>query len=138
MKSIIIDASVILRSLNQSGASQTPDKLKKLLLDVKKKKVKLFSIVLLSLELANGLRFGFKNSVEADEVYSSFLALPIDIVPLSAVQMRDALSLSYRFNTTVYDTSYHLLAKLMNATFITCDREYYKKAGTWGSVELWT
>jgi len=92
---------------------------------------------LLPFEVANALRFNIKDPTLAIKTYEVFSRLPIDITPLSAGQLGEALVASYRFATTLYDTSYHLLAKLMGATFITCDREYFKKADSWGSIELW-
>ena len=46
-----------------------------------------------------------------------------------------ALKISLEVNDSVYDAAYHALAISLDATFITLDRKYYKKASRLGFIE---
>lgn len=131
----VVDASVILSSLleQEKGTHKKSEKILKL---AELGKVELMSHSLLSLEVANGLRFKGKDSDIIKGLYKTFLELPINIIELTSSQCEETLSISYELGTTVYDTSYHILAKAYGATFLTSDREYFKKAKKLGDIEL--
>jgi len=42
---------------------------------------------------------------------------------------------AYFLKASFYDTSYHVLAKLLKGDFITCDIEYFKKAKELGKIK---
>lgn len=58
------------------------------------------------------------------------------LVAVSWVQIKGVLELAYDLGTTVYDASYHYLARFLDAVFLTCDKEYYEKAKNIGNIEL--
>jgi len=134
-KKYLFDASVILSYL----LGETPgrvDKIKRLVEQSGRKKIKLLSSTLLPLEVANGLRFSLKDEPLAILALETFLKLPIDYLPFTQAQHHEILTLAYQLGTTVYDTSYHVLAKAHQATFITCYQEYFQKAKVLEHIEL--
>lgn len=135
MKIYVIDASVILKVfLNES--TSVIDEFSIILKKTQEKKISLLSSKMLNIEVANGLRFSVKDQVEAIKTFKDFLALPIKTFVITKLQNEKTIKLSYELGTTVYDTSYHVLAKAHNAIFLTCDEEYYKKAKALGDIEL--
>ena len=136
-RKVVTDASVILSYILEENPGMIK-RFEKLLNDVREEKVEILSHHLVSLEVANGLRFKLtKDGNLAREIFKTFLQLPFKLVPLTKVQQEKALSLSLEIGTTVYDTSYHILAKSHGATFLTADREYFKKAKILDDIELW-
>lgn len=135
MTSYVLDASVILSFL--LGKNRKIEiQFTKILKGTKAGKIKLYSGHLLPLEVGNGLRYTVKDELVADEIMQKFLRLPINLHDFSSAQYSKILQLCYQLSTSYYDTSYHFLAKLVNATFLTCDVEYYKKATNLGKIKL--
>lgn len=135
MNTYILDASVVVRYL-LSSSEEVAKRLPLLLRGVKDSKFKLYSSFLLSLEVCNSLRFSLADKQKLETVLSKLFKLPIKYLKLTNAQLAEATSLSYDLGTTVYDTSYHILAKAHNAIFLTCDEDYYKKAKNLGDIEL--
>jgi len=135
MKNIIIDASFILQTL-LSPESNVAIVSKKIFKDQKSKRIKIYSTSFMPLEIANGLRFSFKEQKLAEEIFSKFALLKIEYFALNSQQIQTMLSMSYNLKTTVYDTSYHFLAKLLGGVFYTCDKEYFQKAKKEGNIIL--
>ncbi len=136
MKKYVIDASIVLKSL-LSKDSNVAKKFEKLLTEVKEGQAEVISHSLINLEVANGLRFTLKDKELALEIFKTFQQLPHRVPNLTKAQHEKILDLSYHHGTTVYDTSYHILAKSHGATFLTSDKEYFKKANKLGSIEFW-
>ena len=131
----VIDASVVLVALLESRKDLV-DNAKKIFLSAKNGRVELVSSSFLKMEVANGLRFNEKDSEKATKIYRGFLDLPIKFISLSKNLYQKSLFNAYKLGTTVYDTSYHILAKARNATFLTCDEDYYQKAKGLGDIKL--
>ncbi len=139
MKTIVVDASVVLRSiLPTTNPTKVPNELPKLFRQVKTGGTEVVSVPFLMIEIANGLRFHWPEAENAQVSMKKALKLPIRTVPLTGEQIQDALELSYELGATVYDACYHLIARLYNGTFITCDRAYFQKAKAIGNIELWS
>lgn len=134
MKTVVVDASIILRFLLENHP-QILETVSTLLRGAKNGNVVLLSTSLLALEVANGLRFTLKDQPLADEMFGKFQKLPIEIISLTPIQIRKSLSLSYTYSTTVYDTSYHVLALARNCTYVTADRQYYDRAKSLRKIE---
>ncbi len=135
MKIIVVDASVILRFLLEENVA-IKKYVESMLRSAEKRKISLICAPLLPLEIANGLRFTLKDMTIAGEVFAQFSKLPIEIVPLTAVQVAKSLEISYSCRTTVYDASYHVLAIVRNGLYVTADREYADKAKRLGHIQL--
>ena len=112
--------------------------LKHILKKVMEGEVILISSKLLDFEVANALRFGTKYKEKSLDVWNDFVSLPIKKYVLTKKEFAEVIRHSYLNNTTVYDTSYHLLAISKGAKFLTCDSEYFKKAESLGSIELFS
>jgi len=135
MKIYVLDASVVLTFLlgkNQSLKNQFT----KILKEVKNNKAKFYSSHLLPLEIGNGLRYSLANKVLADDIFQKFSNLPIEYSVFSPPQLAKIIQLSYLFETFVYDTSYHFLAKRLRGVFLTCDAKYFRKAEQLGNIKL--
>lgn len=135
MKNYVLDASVVLTFLLGKG-SVVKRNFSKVLKQTKSGEVRLYSSYLLPLEVGNGLRYSLSDKALADEVLQKFLNLPIEFFIFSPAHYSKILQLSYFFETSFYDTSYHFLAKLLKGVFLTCDSEYFKKAKKLGHVKL--
>lgn len=135
MNRYVVDASIVLVGLLESRESLVK-KIKEIFLSAKKGKCVLISSSFLKIEVANGLRFNERDITKAGKLLNGFLDLPIKFISLNDVLYEQSLFKSYEFGTTVYDTSYHVLAKANGAIFLTCDEEYYKKAKSLGDIEL--
>ena len=90
-----------------------------------------------AIEFANGVRFSTRNRDIAKQALTRFTQLKFHVTHLTPADIMTAVELSYRLDTTVYDTSYHHVAIMQDGVFITCDRNYYKKASHLGHIELW-
>lgn len=132
-KLMIIDASVLLTSLLGTKESVVKN-LDRLLRDGTHQ---VMILPLTVTEFANGLRFSVRDGAAAEEALDAFGKLDLPVADFSLTDAKATLALSYDLNTTVYDTSYHHAALLRDGTFITCDRNYYKKASGLGHIELW-
>lgn len=135
MKKVIIDASFVLRAL-LTPKSNIAEIFRNIFKEQKKRKIKVYSTSFLPYEVANGLRFSLKDQKLAEEIFSKFNQLEIEYFSLNSRQIQKTLSLSYNFGATVYDTSYHILAKLLEGEFYTCDKEYFLKAEKEGNIFL--
>lgn len=135
MKIYVVDASILLTALLEKSETVSR-KVKEIFKAVRAKKTKIYSSNLLPLEMANGLRFTIKDRKLAGETFRKFSALPIIFFNLKIEHLGKVLELAYRQGTSVYDTSYHFLAKMLMGTFLTCDRKYYEKAKGLKSIEL--
>lgn len=135
MSKIVIDASVILGYLLQKNG-KIVERTETLLKKFKKGEVEIHAPQLLFTEVANGLRFSLKDENSAASQFEKYAKLKINYPSFSEVQMKEIIKLSYKLRTTVYDTSYHFLAIMLNGTFLTCDKEYFVKAKHLGKIEL--
>ena len=135
MRRYFIDASVILKTILKESDS-VARKVGSILKLASSGKTEILSQKLLAIEVANGFRYGTKEVSESLEYFKVFLKLPIKYVISTKTQLKKVIETSFELDTTVYDTSYHILAKAHNAVFLTCDEDYYKKAKVLGDVEL--
>lgn len=135
MNRYVVDASIVLVGLLESRKSLVKE-IKDIFLSAKKGKCELISSPFLKIEVANGLRFNERDVAKANKLLNGFFDLPIKFISLNTVLYEQSLSKSYEFGTTVYDISYHVLAKAQGAIFLTCDEDYYQKAKNFGDIEL--
>jgi len=135
MRVYLIDASFLLKAILNEDASVSR-KLERLFKKVNSEKAEVISQKFLMVEVANGIRYGQRDITAGMQYFKSFLELPIKYLSVSKSQYKTILEMSYKLGTTVYDTSCHVLAKAHNATFLTCDEDYYEKAKILGDIEL--
>lgn len=135
MTRYIIDASVVLSALIEKN-HKAATALKTIIAAAEKKQLEIYTPSFMLLEVANGVRFSLPNNVSALLIYERLLKLPITYFSFNQDHIKNILTLSYELKTTVYDTSYHHLARLLDGMFLTCDRAYYLKAKTIGNIKL--
>ena len=135
MKGVLVDASIVVTALLEENL-KVENRFKKLLKKAENGSLKLISSKLINLEVANALRFGVDDDEKCLKVWKDFVSLPIKTFVLTKGQLNSAIKYSYLHNTTVYDTSYHILAISKEAVFLTCDVKYFQKAKGLGNIEL--
>ncbi len=130
----IFDASAILNYLlseNKNSGSEV----KNIFRLERQGKSQIYSLSLLPLEVSNVLKHKLTQN-DTLKIFELFKKQHISYQTLTMEHMEEIIKNSYQFGTTVYDTSYHYLAKMFDGTFITCDRDYYQKAKAWGNIKL--
>jgi len=135
MTKYIIDTSIILKAILKEDDSVAKVFLK-LLNGTKTNRTQIFSQQLLITEVANGIRYTEGSCELGQKYFDIFLELPIKYLTITEAVHKKILEVSYTTGTTVYDTSYHILAKEYKAVFLTSDEDYYKKACVLGDIEL--
>jgi len=135
MKNYIIDASVIVSMLLHKDENIL-EVIEKIFIETEKGKARIWAPELLHYEVSNALRFSVKEKALTQEFFDTYLQFPIKYFSLNDIHLREAINYSYIQNTTVYDTSYHFLALLLNGTLYTRDKKYYKNAKGLGLIKL--
>lgn len=130
MNKYILDASFLVNVLAGEGGKKPTEFFEKI------SREEIYSLPLSFWEVANALRFKLPVQSEARELFARFKALPIKFLPLGLEQMDEVLEMAYQVRGTVYDVSYHFLARSLGGTLITCDEKYFKKAKKLGGIEL--
>lgn len=130
---IVSDASVLLTALFGTN-DRVATKLDRLLHD-KTSTVHILPFTVI--EFANGVRFSTRDMPTATRTFERFTALALPVLELTPPDIHAIVDLSYRLDTTIYDTSYHYVALMHEGIFVTCDKGYYKKASQLGHIELW-
>jgi len=135
MKKYILDASVFLKAILNKDEKEYK-LIKEIFSEVIKKKAIVYAPNFILLEFANGLRFSLNDESLSILPLEKFSQLPIEFFSFKANHIKEILKLAYRLQTTVYDTAYHFLAKLLDGIFLTADKEYFKKAKSLGDIVL--
>lgn len=133
MKIYTVDASFILGVILEEG-SEVVDVFSGIFDEVIRKKAIVYSSQLLPIEVANVIRYKFKDSDKGTEIYEKFCALPLCYFNLGNSQIKQALTLAYSVGESVYDSSYHLVSKIQGGELLTCDKKYFLKAKTFGNI----
>lgn len=135
MKKLILDSSFVCRSVlaEESSAALT---MEKILREEKAGKVALYSSNLFFLEMGNALRFSQIEQNKVEIFLETILKFPIEYFSFKKKHIMQIVELSFDLDTTVYDTSYHFLAKLLGGVFLTCDKKYFEKAREIGNIEF--
>jgi len=68
--------------------------------------------------------------------YEKFLDLGLEIYTPDSNGVEQIILMAFEIDATVYDCSYHFVANELGGIFLTCDKEYFKKAKKLGSIEL--
>jgi predicted nucleic acid-binding protein len=127
MKDYVIDACVVLSMILKEDKKATAF-CQNLIMETEKNKARLWSTFFFRHEVANGLRYSNKDKREVLEIWEKFMKLPITCIELERNFLGSVANLSRKLDISIYDTSYHYLALILNGTFLTRDREYYQKA----------
>lgn len=133
-KRIVIDTSVLIKAFLNEDKS---DLVRGLILLHKEQKMALISTNLLIFELLNVLSKKIKDAKLVSESYRKFKDMSISLIEPDDEYIDDAIKITcMRKNISYYDASYHVLAKNMDAIFLTADRLYFEAMKRYGNIEL--
>ncbi|MBI3558988.1 type II toxin-antitoxin system VapC family toxin [Candidatus Gottesmanbacteria bacterium] len=135
MNIYIFDTSLVVAVILKEN-DRAASFVKKIERNVKNGKAKIVVPGFLLLELSNALRFKIIDKDKAERAFLSFFKIPVSLENFTVGQVKEIQGKAYEMGTTVYDTSYHYLAKMLDGVFITCDRNYFDKAKLWGNIKL--
>lgn len=135
MNTYVFDASVVINVILKED-KDTYSFVQKITREIRCGKAKIVIPNFMLLELSNALRFKLLDKNRAQKAYLSFFKTPVEFQNFSIDQVLEIQNQAYELGTTVYDTSYHYLAKILDGTFVTCDKNYYSKAKSWGNIKL--
>lgn len=137
-KTLVLDASVVVKWYSSEEGADRAMAIRDLF---RHHKVDIAVPQLLFYEFANALRFNKALSPsEKAEIIENLYALELTSVPPTDSQMRAASDIAHKLNATVYDSAYLALARELNATYVTADDEFVKRATSRDVVALrnWT
>ncbi len=135
MKTFILDTSVTINYLLTLDPHVVRE-ISSVLEEVRRGKALLHSSYLLPFEAGNALRYSSLTTTQGLATLEKLSALPINYFAFNTTQLTEILEMSFSLKTTFYDTSYHFLALLLGGTFLTADRDYFKKAQKLGGIQL--
>jgi predicted nucleic acid-binding protein len=125
------DASVLLKWVLPSGEPDSRAALK-LRDQAVAGRIELIVPPLWLYEVGNTL--GRRHPDIADAALEALELFGLTVCPPSAAWRRRALELMHVYSVTFYDASYHALALIEDAVFVTADRRYVERAGGAGAV----
>lgn len=131
----VVDASVIIAYLFKEEKTIIA-KVDQLIEKASKEDIEIYSTYLLPMEVGNIIKQKEINKFEGLKVFSKFFEFPLQYVNLDASYLRKCMELVYATNASFYDVSYHVLALVNKATFLTLDKKYFEKAKELGNIEL--
>lgn len=135
MRVFIIDASVVIASLTDENEG-VRKVFGRILKEARAAKLQILSLTLLPLEVANVLRYKGLADGKRDEAFKIFRQLPIVYQNLELDELNVVMRQARETDSSVYDSAYHYLARERNGTFLTCDKQYFRKANKLGMIEL--
>jgi predicted nucleic acid-binding protein len=99
-------------------------------------KIEVYSLNLLDFEFSNALRYALPSSVALSRPLEDFSKLNINYINLDLLGLQSISEMAYKTDTTIYDSSYHYLALMLDGIMLTCDKKYYQKAEKFGNITL--
>jgi predicted nucleic acid-binding protein len=122
MKNAVVDASIAIRAVVDEGDMVVAQELMS--------SRTLSAPELIGYEVANSLwaciRAGRLVRSEADEAFETFRAMPISLAPVRPYLER-ARNLSLELDCTIYDCCYLVMARDIDAEFLTTDAKFVSK-----------
>lgn len=77
-----------------------------------------------------------RKNVDFEELYSYLLEIGFRQHNFNTAELIEIGNFAKNFNVSFYDASYHMLAKLINYTFVTADERYFEKTKKAGNIVL--
>jgi predicted nucleic acid-binding protein len=124
MRGFVLDTSIILKWFSESGESDVDQALQ---LRESMLEGSVFFIVpdLLFYELANALRHNPKFSTkDVEQAVRSVFEMGLEVKSVNEEVMREAISLAFKHDVTVYDAYFLALSKREGKPFITADYRF--------------
>lgn len=125
---VVLDSSIIIKWFCQEDDTDVALEFRE---NFTKGKVNIAIPDLVIYEIGNALRYN-KTVTQKDvqEAVKSIIDLGIDIIVPTKNVIDTALSLAFEHDITFYDAYYVALAKELNFTFVTADKQLYNKTQT--------
>ena len=123
MKKIVVDNSVITKWLS-SVLEDNLEQADLLLTRATENKLQLFAPEMTKYEAGNTILKGKKlNIPQGISALTAFYSLPITFLPENDIRMATTFAFAYDHKLSYYDAAYLTLAKELDATLITADKE---------------
>jgi predicted nucleic acid-binding protein len=121
MKRFIVDTSAILDWILFSDDPKTPAS--RLINKLIQKKISLFAPSFLLVESSNVLKQKYKfTEIEIVEAIQQLKVIGVDIIDIGSKDWSNLLTTSFKYDLTLYDSYYVLLAERLDSKIITFDK----------------
>ncbi|PJB22292.1 MAG: PIN domain nuclease [Euryarchaeota archaeon CG_4_9_14_3_um_filter_38_12] len=124
-KTLVLDASVIVKWYSEEGDTEKALQIRDLFL---KNKFNIMVPDLMFYEVANVVRYarGIVDK-EKEAILNNIVLLNLDVVSVSRHNLIKSLSLALKYDITVYDAVYLVIASQKKAVYVTADEKLKKK-----------
>ena len=124
-KTLVLDASVIVKWYSEEGDTEKALQIRDLFL---KNKFNIMVPDLMFYEVANVVRYarGIVDK-EKEAILNNIVLLNLDVVSVSRYNLVKSLSLALKYDITVYDAVYLVIASQKKAVYVTADEKLKKK-----------
>ena len=131
---IVLDASIIIKWFTKEEKRDSALKIRE---DYINKQIEIIIPDLILYEISNALRFNpnFTKEDVSEAIYSIYNMDMTIITPTQEI-IDEALHISYLYKTSIYDSIYIALAKIIDSDFITADKKLYEKTKEISNVNL--
>jgi predicted nucleic acid-binding protein len=121
MKRFIVDTSAILDWILFSDDPKTPAS--RIINKLIQKKISLFAPSFLLVESSNVLKQKYKfTEIEIVEAIQQLKVIGVDIIDIGSKDWSNLLTISFKYDLTLYDSYYVLLAERLDSKIITFDK----------------
>jgi len=132
-KTLILDASVIIKWYFEEQDSEKTIRIRDL---YRNYIIEIIVPDLLYYEITNAIRFNRNITArEKIRIIKNLFEINLETKVLDTQDFIDALNSADKYDTTIYDTIYYILAKKLNGKYITADQDFYSKVND-KNVEL--
>lgn len=132
-KTLILDASVIIKWYFEEQDSEKAIRIRDL---YRNYIIEIIVPDLLYYEITNAIRFNRNITArEKIRIIKNLFEINLETKVLDTQDFIDALNSADKYDTTIYDTIYYILAKKLNGKYITADQDFYSKVND-KNVEL--
>jgi len=124
-KTLILDASVIVKWYFEEQDSEKATRIRDL---YRNYIIEIIVPDLLYYEVVNAIRFN-KNITAREKIriIKNLFKINLETKVLEKQDFIEALTSADKYDTTIYDTIYYILAKKLNGKYITADQDFYNK-----------
>ncbi len=124
-ETLVLDASVIVKWYFEEEGSEQSNKIKEL---YRNHIIDIIVPDLLYFEFINAVRFNKDlTNREKNRIVKNLFNINLETIALGGSDFVDALNYAEKYDTTIYDTAYYILAMKLNCKYITADQDFYHK-----------
>lgn len=131
---LVLDASVIVKWFTKEQKREEAIKIRDKFIAGE---IEIFVPDLVLYEISNALRYNPNfNNEDINLAIDSLLNMELNIIVPTEEIIKKSVEISYLTKSSVYDSTYFALAKLMNFYFITADMKLFERTKNLGNVFL--